>query len=133
MLECSAFRELPRAGALQVAAAAAERGFTNGDPQWCNLGQGQPDVGPIDGAPERIRCMELASTDQAYGPVGGAHSLRCAVAGHYNRLFRTGRRSKYRAANVAIAAGGRLALARLVTALGPTRLGYRTPDYAGFA
>lgn len=132
MLECSAFRELSCAGALQVAAAAAQRGFTSGDPDWCNLGQGQPDVGPIDGAPARITSMELSTAEQAYGPVGGALDLRRAVAEHYNRLFRSGYRSKYRAENVAIAAGGRLALARLVAALGRTQLGYRSPDYAGF-
>lgn len=130
--KCSAFRELPYAGVVQVAAEAARFGYTNGDPQWCNLGQGQPDVGPIDGAPERIDTMDVAPDDQVYGPVAGMHSLRRAVAEYYNRLFRGNHRSKYRAENVAIAAGGRLTLSRLMTALGSTRLGYRTPDYAGY-
>lgn len=76
--------------------------------------------------------MQWSQADQTYGPIAGVTALRQAVADHYNRLYRAGLRSKYRAENVAIAAGGRLALARLFAAVGAARVGYRTPDYAGY-
>lgn len=80
----------------------------------------------------RVEALQWASADQGYGPVAGLIDLRQAVADHYNRLYRAGHRSKYRAQNVVIAAGGRLALTRLFATLGPVRVGYRTPDYAGY-
>lgn len=127
-----AFREIPYPGVGYAVAAAIKRGFTNGNPEWANLGQGQPEVGSIDGAPARIESVQWARADQSYGPVAGITELRQAVAEHYNRLYRTGHRSKYRAENVAIAGGGRLALVRLVATLGSVRVGYCTPEYAGY-
>ena len=41
-------------------------------------------------------------------------------------------RSKYSAANVAIASGGRLALSRLLATLRAIRIGYQTPDYTAY-
>ncbi|MGH7708223.1 MAG: pyridoxal phosphate-dependent aminotransferase [Vulcanimicrobiaceae bacterium] len=119
-------------GVIFVVAEAAKLGFTNGDPDWCNLGQGQPEVGPIAGAPERISAIQLASGDHAYGPVVGSLAMRTAVADHYNRLYRSGTSSQYSADNVAIAAGGRLALSRLLASLGSIRVGYQTPDYTAY-
>lgn len=110
--------------------AAAKLGFVNGHPDWCNLGQGQPEVGDIEGAPTRMDATQFQAIDHAYGPVAGTDALRQAVADHYNRLFRRAHRSRYSAANVAIAAGGRLALSRLLSTLSDgVRLGYQTPDY----
>lgn len=128
----SAFRDVPYMGVIYVVAEAAKRGFTNGHPDWCNLGQGQPEVGPLEGAPPRIDLMPCAPIDHAYGPVGGIDALRRAVAEHYNRLYRVGCRSKYGPENVAIAAGGRLMLSRLLAALGAVRVGYQTPDYTAY-
>lgn len=119
-------------GVIYVVAEAAKLGFTNGDPAWSNLGQGQPEVGPLEGAPERISSIRLEAGDHAYGPVAGAHPLRQAVADHYNRYFRGAHRSRYTAANVAIAAGGRLGLSRLLAALGTARIGYQSPDYTAY-
>ena len=48
-----AFRQIPYMGVIYVVAEAMKLGFTNGHPDWCNLGQGQPEVGPMAGAPER--------------------------------------------------------------------------------
>ena len=127
-----AFRDIPQPGVAYVMAQAARLGFTSEAADWCNLGQGQPEVGPIEGAPPRIEMSQWTQADQAYGPLAGIAGLRQAVADHYNRLYRRGHRSKYRAHNVAIAAGGRLALARLIATLGSIRLGYRTPEYAGY-
>src|SRR5215475_3121472 len=110
---------------------AAARGFAPGDPKWINLGQGQPEIGDIPGAPPRITWVALESGDHAYGPVNGVRELRDAVAAHYNRLYRGGR-DDYQAANVAIVAGGRPALNRAVAALGHIDVGYVLPDYAAY-
>src|SRR5438876_11154330 len=49
----SAFRPVPRTGVIYVTAEATRAGFKPEDPSWCNLGQGQPETGPLPGAPER--------------------------------------------------------------------------------
>jgi aspartate/methionine/tyrosine aminotransferase len=128
----AAFRDVPYMGVIYVVAEAMKLGFTNGDPDWCNLGQGQPEVGPMEGAPPRVLHLDVLPQDHAYGPVGGTEALRAAVAAHYNRLYRANARSQYTADNVAIAAGGRLALSRLLAALGPINVGYQTPDYTAY-
>jgi aspartate/methionine/tyrosine aminotransferase len=119
-------------GVIWVVDEAMKRGFRNLDPNWCNLGQGMPEIGPIEGAPERLRTIDVAVADLAYGPVGGIDALRERVAEHYNRLFRSGKRSKYRKENVGIAAGGRLMLSRLIAALGSHNLGHVVPDYTAY-
>lgn len=111
---------------------AIKRGYTPGNPSWCNLGQGQPQTGPIPGAPSRSRTAPCEESDYAYGPVAGTSELRQAIADHYNRLYRQGRRSLYSAENVAVSGGGRLALSRAINALGIIRLGFQTPDYMSF-
>lgn len=126
------FRDLPFMGVIHVNNEAAKCGYRMGDPAWSNLGQGQPEVGEIPGAPARLDRIELAPTDHAYGPVEGLPELREAVAEHYNRLFRRGSASRYSAENVAIGAGGRLTLSRCGAALDRTRLGYFTPDYTAY-
>ena len=112
-------------GVIHVVAEAMKLGFVNGHPDWCNLGQGQPEVGEIEGAPQRLATFTVEPSDHAYGPVNGTLELRSPIARHYNRLYRSGKRSQYTADNVAIASGGRLVLTRLFAALGPVRLGTR--------
>jgi len=119
-------------GVIYVVAEAMKLGFWNGHPDWCNLGQGQPEVGEITGAPPRIREIQMAPSDHAYGPITGTDDLRDAVAQHYNRLYRAGKQSQYSAANVCIASGGRLMLSRLFASLGDVKLGYQTPDYTAY-
>ena len=119
-------------GVIYVVAEAAKLGFWNGHPDWSNLGQGQPEVGPIDGAPPRFSKIELDPNDHAYGPVGGTDELRQRVAEHYNRLYRKGKRSQYTKDNVTIAAGGRLVLTRVFATLGSINLGYQLPDYTAY-
>lgn len=115
-----------------VLAGAAAHGFTPGDPEWINLGQGQPEIGPLPGAPDRITSVTLEPGDHAYGPVNGTLALRTAVADYYNRTYRTEKSSRYTFQNVAIVAGGRLALNRAVAALGQVEVGYMLPDYAAY-
>jgi aspartate/methionine/tyrosine aminotransferase len=83
-------------GVIWVVAEAMKLGFRNGHPEWCNLGQGQPEVGEIDGAPPRPLEIKIEPGDHAYGPVGGTEELRQAVADHYNRLYRQAKRANTR-------------------------------------
>ncbi len=125
------FRDIPYMGVIWVVAEACKLGFENGHPDWCNLGQGQPEVGPMDGAPDRIDSIRMDPADHAYGPIGGTEELRDAVAAHYNRLYRGGRKP-YGRDNVSIASGGRLVLSRAFAALGAIRTGYQVPDYTAY-
>ena len=79
-----AFRSVPRTGVIFVMAEAAQRGFHYGHPDWSNLGQGAPEVGPLPGAPDRIEQMALPTESYEYAPVGGLMELRAAVAQLYN-------------------------------------------------
>ena len=84
------FRYIPYMGVIYVVAEAHKLGFYNGHPDWCNLGQGQPEVGEINGAPPRISSIDIPPEDHAYGPINGTDELRDVVAKHYNTLFRRG-------------------------------------------
>jgi len=130
--ELGALREVPYMGVIFVVAEAVKLGFWNGHPDWCNLGQGQPEVGEMEGAPARILSIELEPADCAYGPLEGTLELRELVAAHYNRTYRGGARSQYTAANVSIAGGGRLALTRAMAALAGGKVGYQNPDYTAY-
>lgn len=112
--------------------AMRNHGYRMGDLSWSNLGQGQPEVGEIPGAPPRFDALKIDPADHAYGPVEGLPELRTRIAEHYNRLYRRGQASQYTLENVAVAAGGRLALSRCAAALGAQRLGYFTPDYTAY-
>jgi len=130
--ETGPLRDVPYMGVIYVVAEAAKLGYYGEHPDWCNLGQGMPEVGPLPGAPERVGAVSIHPDDHAYGPVAGLTELREAVAVLYNRQFRRGMKSQYSAANVAISAGGRLALTRAIWALGKIRIGYFTPDYTAY-
>jgi aspartate/methionine/tyrosine aminotransferase len=117
-------------GATFVVAEAARLGFSNGHPDWANLAQGQPESGPIEGAPSRVQSVELEPEDHAAGPVAGIEELRDRIASHYNRLYRKGRASLYEADNVAVVHGGRLAIARALAPLVECRVGFTLPDAA---
>ncbi len=126
------FRDLPFMGVIHVNNEAMKAGWRMGDPEWSNLGQGQPEVGDIAGAPARLANLQIHPADHAYGPVEGIPEYREAIAAHYNRLYRSGKPSQYTAENVCIAPGGRAALTRLAAAMDRTRLGYFTPDYTAY-
>lgn len=125
-------REVPYTGVIRVFTEAAQLGYHSDHPDWCNLGQGQPEVGPLPGAPDRLRELIVDPQDHAYAPVAGLDALRAAVAEHYNRTYRDGRASQYSAENVAITPGGRDALARVFVALEPHAVGCCSPDYPAY-
>lgn len=78
-------RDIPFMGVINVVAEASKLGFRNGHPDWCSMGQGQPEVGELEGAPPRLRSIELEPCDAAYGPVNGIDELRQAISEQYNR------------------------------------------------
>ncbi|MCA1662683.1 MAG: pyridoxal phosphate-dependent aminotransferase, partial [Myxococcales bacterium] len=82
--EIAAFRPVPRTGVIYVTTEAVKQGFSATDPDWCNLGQGQPETGELPGAPPRVHQVAIAVDDQEYAPVAGLWELRAAVAELYN-------------------------------------------------
>src|SRR5436305_742295 len=109
-----AFRSVPRTGVVYVTKEAQAHGYRSGHPEWANLGQGQPEIGELPGAPPRIHSVAFDPADHEYAPVPGVWELREAVAALYNHLYRRGMPSQYTAENVAISGGGRAALTRAV-------------------
>jgi N-succinyldiaminopimelate aminotransferase len=130
--ELHAFRPVPKTGVIYVTSEAYKLGFTTADPDWCNLGQGQPETGDLPGAPKRVHSISIAPDDQEYAPVAGMSELREAVAALYNRLYRKGMPSQYTAENVCISGGGRAALTRAAASLGTINLGHFLPDYTAY-
>src|SRR4051794_37018275 len=107
-----AFRPVPRTGVIYVTTEAAKRGFRTSDPDWCNLGQGQPETGDLPSAKKRITAVQIDVRDQEYAPVPGIMELRESIAALYNRLYRKGMPSQYTAENVSVSGGGRASLTR---------------------
>jgi aspartate/methionine/tyrosine aminotransferase len=128
----SAFRQVPRTGVIYVTTEASKLGFKPTDPDWCNLGQGQPETGDLPGAPPRVNSLNIQLDDQEYAPVPGLWELRETIATLYNRLYRKGMRSQYSAENVSVCGGGRAALTRAAAALGHINLGHFLPDYTAY-
>ncbi len=126
------FRSVPFTGVIFVMAEAGRRGYRYGHPDWCNLGQGQPETGPLPGSPPRVNRVEIGPGDQDYAPVPGLWELRRAVADLYNELYRQGQPSQYSERNVCICGGGRASLTRAVAALGEVNLGHFLPDYTAY-
>jgi hypothetical protein len=126
------FRVVPRTGVIYVTTEARSRGFEAAATDWCNLGQGMPEAGPLPGAPPRVDHVDIDPADQEYAPVPGLPELREAVADLYNHLFRRGRGSKYSMENVAVAPGGRTSLTRAAASLGHVNLGHFLPDYTAY-
>lgn len=131
-----AFRKVPRTGVIYVMGEAARLGYRHGgepgEDGWCNLGQGQPETGPLPGSPSRVEELTIALDDQEYAPVAGLWELREAIADFYNRAYRRGMPSRYTAENVAVSGGGRAALTRAAAALGQINLGHFLPDYTAY-
>jgi N-succinyldiaminopimelate aminotransferase len=127
-----AFRTVPRTGVIYVTTEAAKLGYRPSDPEWCNLGQGQPETGELPGAPPRVGTVAVDVADLEYAPVAGIWEVREAIASLYNRLYRRGMKSQYSAENVAIAGGGRTSLTRAAASLGQVNLGHFLPDYTAY-
>lgn len=130
--ETSAFRDVPHTGVIYVMEQASKAGFVYGHPDWANLGQGAPETGDIPDCPPRMETMHIDQIQSEYAPVAGLRELREAVATLYNERYRKGKTSLYTYENVAISAGGRAGLARIVAALSGVNLGHFLPDYTAY-
>ncbi len=128
----TAFRAVPRTGVIYVTGEAAKLGYSPADDAWCNLGQGQPETGPLAGAPDRINTITIDPNDQEYAPVAGLWELRESIASLYNQMYRRGLPSQYSAENVSVSGGGRMSLTRAAAALGNVNLGHFLPDYTAY-
>ncbi|RYE94335.1 MAG: pyridoxal phosphate-dependent aminotransferase, partial [Myxococcales bacterium] len=126
------FRAVPKTGVIFVTTEANRLGFATDPADWCNLGQGMPETGPLPGGPPRVESIEVRVEDYEYAPVAGLWELREAIADLYNRLYRRGLGSKYSAENVAVSGGGRTALTRAAASLGQINLGHFLPDYTAY-
>jgi aspartate/methionine/tyrosine aminotransferase len=128
----SVFNNVRDIGVIWATNEAIKLGFSNGHPDWANLGQGEPEVGQLEGGPPRIQTFSIEPGDDRYGPLNGTEELRTAIANHYNRLYRSGKSSKYTSENISIVMGGRLALTRIFSTIGTVRLGYKVPEYPAY-
>ena len=126
------FRPVPRTGVIYVMTEAQNAGYSLGDKEWINLGQGAPETGELSGAPARVTELKFTTDELEYAPVDGLLELREAVAELYNARYRANKSSKYTYENVAISSGGRLALTRLVSTIGRTNVGHFLPDYTAY-
>jgi aspartate/methionine/tyrosine aminotransferase len=130
--DIAAFRPVPRTGVIFTTTEAIKLGFSTTDLDWCNLGQGMPETGPLPGAPARVHQIPIEVDDQEYAPIQGIYELREEIAGLYNRLYRRGLPSQYSAENVSVCGGGRSSLTRAVASLGQVNLGHFLPDYTAY-
>jgi aspartate/methionine/tyrosine aminotransferase len=128
----SIFRQAKDIGVIWATEEAAKLGFRSGDPDWVNLGQGEPEVGELKNGSPRVTTFSSEPEDFRYGPVNGMEALRKAIAEHYNRIYRKEKTSRYTSQNVSIVMGGRLALTRIFCSMGTIRLGYKTPEYPAY-
>ncbi|MFZ9035774.1 MAG: pyridoxal phosphate-dependent aminotransferase [Francisellaceae bacterium] len=126
------FRNVPKTGVIYVMAKAQAHGFHYGHKDWANLGQGAPETGIIDQAPRRLDSISLDEISAEYSPVAGDYELRQQIADLYNQRYRQGKSSQYSFENVAICAGGRLALTRIAAIIGNINLGHFLPDYTAY-
>src|SRR5436853_153153 len=131
--ELPGFRPVPRTGVIYVMTEARRAGYEPECGTWANLGQGAPECGELAGGPGRVMHVEFTQRAHEYSPVPGLEELREAVAQMYNARYRKGHQSQYTRENVAISAGGRTALTRLVTSLGRVNVGHFLPDYTAYA
>jgi len=126
------FRKVPRTGVIYVMHRAQEMGYHLQDNGWVNLGQGAPQTNHIPGACKRIEQLTIEIGQHEYAPVTGQKALCQKVADLYNALYRQGKKSQYTWENVSISGGGRVALTRIVAALGNINMGHFLPDYTAY-
>jgi aspartate/methionine/tyrosine aminotransferase len=126
------FNHVKDIGVIWATSEAIKLGYYNGNPEWANLGQGQPETGKLKNGMPRVKTFDIEPGDNRYGPINGMEALRKAIAAHYSRLYRKDKTSLYTFENVSIAMGGRLALTRILSMMGTVRMGYKVPEYPAY-
>lgn len=125
--------QVGKTGVIYVMARASQLGFSYGNEEWANFGQGAPETGKLPNQPERK--VSIVADDpivNEYGPVAGIKELREQVANLYNVRYREGKESKYTYENVCICPGGRAALTRVAACIGDVNVGFFLPDYTAY-
>lgn len=128
----NSFKKVSKTGVIFVTNEASKLGFYRGNPEWCNFGQGQPEVGKLKDGLERINNINVNQLDNEYAPSSGLKQLRQQIADTYNELYRKNKKSKYTVENVSIASGGRALLTRMAASLDNVNLGHFLPDYTAY-
>eukprot|EP00978_Attheya_sp_CCMP212_P041712 scaffold242659_cov41-Attheya_sp.AAC.1 len=126
------FHRVPKTGVIYATSRAKMHGFDHEDPEWANMGQGAPETGPIEGAPERKFSLNIPDSELEYAPVTGLFELREKISTYYNQLYRVGQASQYTVDNICIVPGGRAGITRLMAILGTCQVGYFSPDYTAY-
>ena len=128
-----AFRPVPRTGVIYVTTEAQKRGFDPASPDWCNLGQGQPETGALPGAPPRIHTVAIdPATIRSTRRSPGSGS--CARRSPASTTAPTGAgcpRSTPRRTSASRAAGAPRSRAPR-PASGTINLGHFLPDYTAY-
>ena len=124
------FKSVPKTGVIYVE-RAFENGYSEDDKTWSNLGQGAPETTHFE-SNQIISDISINESNREYSSIRGGLKLRRQVADYYNVLFRHKKNVFYTEKNVCISGGGRMALSRLVTALGNINLGHFIPDYTAY-
>ncbi|KAI9287085.1 aminotransferase [Umbelopsis sp. AD052] len=119
-------------GVIYVMDRATERGFTYGNPEWANFGQGAPEVGHIEGCMDKPTEIPVDHASLEYAPTSGIKPLREAVAHLYNDLYRQDKSSQYTWENVCIVPGGRAGLTRVASVIGDIVVGHFLPEYTAY-
>ena len=128
--ELGALREVPFMGVIYVVHEASKLGFTNGHPDWCNLGQGQPEVGEMEG--RRRASIAFSSAPKTTPTARSAAPTRCATPSPATTTgFFVGNANPTQKPMFA-SRRGRLALTRVMAALGAVNVGYQLPDYTAY-
>jgi aspartate/methionine/tyrosine aminotransferase len=126
------FVSLAQTGVTYVTDRANALGFSHGNPEWANFGQGAPEVGPIPHAERKPTTISFDEEDHEYAPVTGHTALRKKIADLYNGLYRKDKVSKYTADNVCVVPGGRAGLTRVAAAIGDVNVGFFLPEYTAY-
>lgn len=125
-------QRVAKTGVIYATSRANLQGFKYEDSTWANMGQGAPETGQIQGAPERKFDVHIPDDELEYAPCTGVSELREKVADYYNHLYRAGKKSQYTAANVCIVPGGRAGITRIMSIMGNVQVGFFTPDYTAY-
>ncbi|XP_049848511.1 probable N-acetyl-LL-diaminopimelate aminotransferase [Schistocerca gregaria] len=126
------FEDSASTGVIYVMSRATMLGWGYKNREWCNFGQGAPEVGQIPNSVPRPTSASWNPQGNEYASVAGTKKLRQAVADLYNVRYRVGLKSQYTYENVCITPGGRASLTRLASTFGQVYLGHFLPDYSAY-
>ena len=84
----AAFRAVAKTSVIYVMEQATLYGYSDQAPAWCNLGQGQPESGPLTYHSKRIQSMNITVSGSEYASIEGLWGLGDQIADFNNQLYR---------------------------------------------